>query len=134
MIEFSKFSSQMSGNQIIQLQQKDWPLRGRSYSWSPPTDVYKTETQFIIRIEIAGMSQAEIKIGIEKSNLVVAGSRKEHAGQRAYQQMEIRFGEFQSIIELPKGLDLEKSEANYEDGFLTIIFPFLKAIKVKIKG
>jgi HSP20 family molecular chaperone IbpA len=48
--------------------------------------------------------------------------------------MEIRFGDFNATIELPKGLALENSEADYEDGFLTISIPYTKATTIQIKG
>jgi HSP20 family molecular chaperone IbpA len=48
--------------------------------------------------------------------------------------MEIRFGEFNATVELPKGLSLENAVADYDDGFLTIIIPHSKATTIQVKG
>ena len=105
----------------------------RFYSWNPPTDVFETEKALVIRMEIAGMDKSDISIGIEKNQLSISGFRKEGLSQRAFHQMEIRFGEFQSLVSLPDGLELDKSEADYEDGFLLISIPFSKATRITIK-
>jgi HSP20 family molecular chaperone IbpA len=47
--------------------------------------------------------------------------------------MEIRFGEFISVVELSGPVDLEKTKAEYEDGFLWVVLPKLKPTKVKPK-
>jgi HSP20 family protein len=48
--------------------------------------------------------------------------------------MEIRFGEFSTAIELPLGVDVSKTEADYKDGFLNVILPKLKPTNIIIKG
>lgn len=105
----------------------------RYYSWNPPTDVFESENSLVIRMEIAGMDKSDISIGIENNRLSISGTRKESSSLKAYHQMEISFGEFQSLVNLPDGLDLDQSDAKYEDGFLLITIPFNRATKVKIK-
>ena len=91
--------------------------------WQPPTDVSETEDSILIRVEIAGMRDAEFAISLEKRLLVIRGVR--HAGEQhgAYLQMEIQSGEFVSIVELPTAVDHERVEAEYKDGFLSVILP-----------
>jgi HSP20 family molecular chaperone IbpA len=48
--------------------------------------------------------------------------------------MEIRYGEFSAGVELPPGLDIQHAQAEYENGFLTIIFPKLKPTGITIQG
>jgi HSP20 family molecular chaperone IbpA len=54
--------------------------------------------------------------------------------RRAYHQMEIRFGEFSSSVEVPAGVDVSKAEADYEDGFLNVVLPKITATKLNVKG
>lgn len=130
----NKITDPMKTPTMIRFQSKGWQVNSRSFTWSPPTDVFETSTNLIIQIEIAGMSQSDILVNFEDEFLIVNGMRKESLERHAYRQMEIRYGEFSSIVGLPKGLDLENTKAEYEDGFLTISIPFSKATKIKIKG
>jgi HSP20 family protein len=111
-----------------------WQVGVHSYAWSPPTDVFETDASFVIRVEVAGMSGSDFTINVEDNCLVISGIRSESSERRTYHQMEIRFGEFSTAIELPLGVDVNKAEADYEDGFLNVILPKLKPTNINIKG
>ena len=111
-----------------------WQVSVHSYEWSPPTDVYETDASFVVRVEAAGMRDSEFKINAEDNFLVISGIRSESPERRVYHQMEIRFGEFSTAVELPLGVDVSKAEAEYEDGFLNVILPKLKPTNISIKG
>jgi HSP20 family protein len=111
-----------------------WQVGIHSYAWSPPTDVFETEASFVIRLEVAGMRQSDFSIDVEDNFLIISGMRSETPERRTYHQMEIRFGEFSTAIEIPAGADVSKAEADYEDGFLNIIIPKVTPTTVNIKG
>lgn len=111
-----------------------WQVGIHSYEWSPPTDVYETDVSFVVRVEAAGMRQSDFTINAEDNFLVISGVRSESPERRVYRQMEIRFGEFSTTVELPIGVDVSKAEADYEDGFLNVILPKLKPTNINIKG
>jgi HSP20 family protein len=111
-----------------------WQVAVHSYAWSPPTDAYETEVSFVVRVEVAGMRRSDFTINAEDSLLVISGTRSEQPERRAYHQMEIRFGEFSTAVELPFGLDVGKAKAEYGDGFLTVVVPKLKPTDIPIKG
>jgi HSP20 family protein len=101
--------------------------------WSPPTDVYETEDQYIVRIEVAGMREADFEITFDKGTLIVRGVRTDVPEKRGYHQMEIHFGKFTSSIAIPGPIDLDNSKAEYQDGFLMINLPKLKTTDIKIE-
>jgi HSP20 family protein len=111
-----------------------WQVSVHSYAWSPPTDVYETEASFVVRVEVAGMHESDFAINVEDNFLVISGVRSESPEWRAYRQMEIRFGEFSTAVELPPGVDVSKADADYKNGFLNVILPKLKPTNVAIKG
>jgi HSP20 family protein len=111
-----------------------WQVNLHSYAWSPPTDVYETEASYVVRVEVAGMRESDFSINAEDNFLVISGVRAETPEWRAYRQMEIRFGEFSTAIELPVGVDVNKADADYKDGFLRVVLPKLKPTNVTIKG
>jgi len=78
------------------------------------------------------MRQSDFSINIEKNYLVISGVRADLPERRAYHQMEIRFGEFSTAVELPSSVDVERAEAEYEDGFLTVVLPKIKPAEIRI--
>lgn len=100
-----------------------WHVRTQSHVWSPPTDLYETEDAYIVRVEIAGMRQRDFSITLENNFLTISATRPDTPERRAYHQMEVRFGEFSTVVVLPGAVDAEASGAEYEDGFLIISLP-----------
>ncbi len=94
-----------------------------AHAWRPPTDVFYTEEAVFVRLEIAGMQPSDFNILVQDSLLVVFGTRPAPEQRGAYQQMEIRFGEFRSEVELTVPVRVEEAQAEYRDGFLTISLP-----------
>jgi HSP20 family protein len=103
------------------LQTVSWHVR--SNIWSPPTDVYETQENYVIKVEIAGMRDEDFEVAFENNVLRISGYRPDLNERRAYHQMEIRFGRFELALELPITVDLEHATAEYKDGFLVIVLP-----------
>ena len=95
----------------------------RSNVWRPPTDVYETQTNVIVKMEIAGMRDEDLEVVIQDDLLLITGSRTDSTERKAYHQMEIPFGKFSVGIELTSRVDTENATAEYKDGFLTIQLP-----------
>jgi HSP20 family protein len=94
-----------------------------SHLWSPPTDQYETEEAYVVRVEIAGMQEGQFEVSLENKTLFISGSRPDFPVRRAYQQMEIRYGKFETALSLPGHVNIEQVSAEYKDGFLTVILP-----------
>lgn len=100
------------------LQTVNWQVR--SGVWCPPTDVYETAENFVVRIEIAGMREEDFEVAIENRVLTVSGVRPGSSERCAYHQMEIGFGRFDIMVDIPVTIDIESSVAEYKDGFLMV--------------
>ena len=105
----------------------------QSSQWSPPTDMYETEKDYVVRVEVAGMREADFEVTFESGFLLVNGTRPDVHERRAYHQMEIRFGKFSTAIAVPGPVDLDKSVAEYKDGFLTVLLQKEKPTEMKIE-
>lgn len=97
--------------------------QARTNIWNPPTDIYQTEHGYVIKVEIAGMREDDFEVILGNNSLVIGGNRPDSSERRAYHQMEIQFGKFEIVVELPDPVDVEKASAEYKDGFLTIQLP-----------
>ncbi|MEJ5240697.1 MAG: Hsp20/alpha crystallin family protein [Anaerolineales bacterium] len=110
-----------------------WQVQVRPAIWSPPTDVYETEDAYVVRVEIAGMREEDFEITLEGNYLLIQGQRPDTSERRAYHQMEIRFGRFASIVELPPAVDTQRVEAEYHNGFLFVTLPKARPNLLKIQ-
>ena len=108
-----------------------WQMQVSSKVWSPPTDMYETEDAYIVRVEIAGMGEADFTVSVEENFLIISGSRPDVQERRAYHQMEIRCGKFTSAVSLHDPIDLENASAEYEDGFFVVVLPKLKSSEIE---
>lgn len=113
----------MNETQHLTPEGSQWRIITRPHIWRPPTDVYETEDNIVVRIEIAGMKESDFSISLEDRFLTIRGIRGDVIEKRAYHQMEIPFGEFVSEVELPSAIILESVEAVYRDGYLRIVLP-----------
>jgi len=100
--------------------------------WRPPTDVYEDANAFVVRMEIPGVGQDDIKIAIENDRLIIQGRRIDPARKNKVQfrQMEINYGRFQRVIPLPDPVDESQIQATYNDGFLEVVLVKLTAKKI----
>ena len=114
------------------LQTISWHVR--SNIWSPPTDVYETEENYVIKVEVAGMRDEDFEVAFEDRILMVRGYRPDLNERCAYHQMEIRFGRFELAVEIPGSVDMEKASAEYKDGFLKIVLPKSNAEQDKVEN
>src|SRR4030043_358468 len=87
-----------------------WRIISRPHAWRPPTDVYETDSAIIIRLEVAGMRESDFPISLVERSLTIRGIRQDTSERRAYHQLEIAFGEFNSEVELPYTIISEKVE------------------------
>ena len=94
-------------------------------SWVPNTDVYITDGGLVIKVELSGMKREDLELMVEGNQLRISGQRPDccRAPRCKFLVMEINYGPFESVIELPPGYDLSRAKAAYQNGFLRIDVP-----------
>ncbi|HXC37263.1 MAG TPA: Hsp20/alpha crystallin family protein [Candidatus Acidoferrales bacterium] len=104
-------------------------VSGRGGHWVPNTDVYSTDEGLVIKVELAGMKSDSLEITVEGNRLRIAGNRPDgcRAPKCSFLVMEISYGPFESVIELPPAYDLTRAKACYMNGFLRIDVPAAKS-------
>lgn len=111
----------------------------QSTPWQPPTDVYETAKDIIVKIAVSGLRPEDISLVLSDYMLTVRGKREDNAPHQkmCFYQVEIRYGYFERKIRIPKNIDANNIQATYENGFITIIIPkaekiFSSTISIKI--
>jgi HSP20 family protein len=91
----------------------------------PAADVYETEEEVIVLVEMAGIPGAELVVEIEGRTLHLRGERRPLPGRpnMSYSQMEIAHGPFRRELSLPADVDAKAASAGYRDGILEVILP-----------
>jgi HSP20 family protein len=93
--------------------------------WIPNTDVYDADGNLVIKVELSGMHREDLELTIEGNRLMISGQRPD--GSRGpkckFLVMEINYGPFECVFEIPAGYDLSQAKAAYQNGFLRIDVP-----------
>ena len=100
---------------------------GGQTHWIPNTDVYVTEEGLVVKVELSGMRREDLELAVEGHRLLITGQRPD--GCRVpgikFLVMEIDYGSFECVIEIPKGYDLSQAKAAYQNGFLRVDVPVI---------
>lgn len=90
--------------------------------WRPATDVYETDRDFIIQMDLSGMVRDDIQVYLEGDFVLIKGVRSNIAGpgKKHFHKMEIQVGPFERHVRLPDHVDTSTVRASYEAGFLFV--------------
>jgi HSP20 family protein len=101
--------------------------RGGQTHWIPNTDVYTTNDSLVVKVELAGMRREDLELAVEGNRLVITGQRPDGCRTRGskFLVMEINYGSFECVIEIPTGYELSQAKATYQNGFLRVDVPLL---------
>jgi HSP20 family protein len=110
----------------------DTPVaNGGTRRWVPAMDLVETGEDFVLRADLPGLSQEDVKIELEDNTLTVSGERKaEHeAREEGFYRLERAFGSFSRSLTLPMGVNGEAVTAAFTHGVLEIHIPKPEAAK-----
>jgi len=110
-------------------------------SFVPPVDIYETEQNIVLKLEVPGIDQKDLDIRIENNTITVRGERKfeNEVKEENFHRVERRYGNFQRSFSLPNTVSTENVTADYENGILKITLAKRaeakpKQIKVNVGG
>jgi HSP20 family protein len=101
--------------------------------WVPGTDVYSTDEGIVVKVELPGMKSENLEITVEGSRLRISGTRPDgcRPPKCTFLIMEISYGPFETVLDLPAGFDLGQAKAVYVNGFLRIDVPAARQLHSK---
>lgn len=110
--------------------------------FAPTADVYETEKEIVVRLELAGVKNKDIFVSIRDNLLLIRGFRREEeppkGEKRSYHKMEINVGPFKRNIHLPCEVNPGQMKMTYKLGVLEVQMQKAqakrpKAIEIKIQ-
>jgi len=93
--------------------------------WMPSMDLVETAEGYVLRADLPGVKQDDVKLEVEDNVLTIAGERRaEHTeSTEGYVRLERAFGSFARTLTLPRGVDAEAVTAAFADGVLEVHVP-----------
>jgi len=94
-------------------------------TWQPAVDIFETDREVVVLVELAGLKEDEIEVIVHNDLLTIKGERRDvkQGIKRTYSQMEILWGPFERSIALPANINADQIKAFYEAGILEVVLP-----------
>ena len=98
-------------------------------NWVPAIDVFEREGNLVVRAELPGVDNEDVKVMMTDDGLVIEGERKEEReeNREGFYRTERSYGHFYRLIPLPDGVDTEQVRADFNNGVLEITVPIPQA-------
>jgi HSP20 family protein len=103
-------------------------------AWTPPVDLCEMSDAIVIRIELPGVRQEDLRVSILDNALKIEGRKQRVAPSGAEAEKPLRFvclersyGSFARTIALKWPVEVEKISADLVDGVLQIRLPKTKS-------
>ncbi|TBF82166.1 Hsp20/alpha crystallin family protein [Rhizobium leguminosarum] len=88
-------------------------------------DLVESEKAFELSAELPGVDAKDLDVTLADGVLTIKGEKNEtkEEKEKDYYLSERRYGSFHRSLELPRGVDSEKIEANFSNGVLKVSLP-----------
>ena len=99
---------------------RHWP-----FTWTPPCDIYETDKEIVLKMELPEMRKEDVHVTFENNVLTLRGERKfeEAVDRENYHRIERKYGEFWRVFTLPAFVESAKILAEFKQGILTVTLP-----------
>ena len=101
--------------------------------WLPPCDIYETDQEIVLKIELPEMKKDDVRLTLENNVLTLRGERRFEAKveRENYHRVERNYGQFLRSFALPTFVEGKKIFAEFNEGVLTVTMPKNKAATSK---
>jgi HSP20 family protein len=101
------------------------PANGGGRRWMPAMDLVETEDHFVLKADLPGLEEYDVKIELKDDVLTVSGERQAEHEERqdGYHRVERAYGGFSRSLSLPQGIDADKVQAAFDKGVLEVRIP-----------
>lgn len=96
-----------------------------SRQWSPRMDLSETDEEYRLKMDLPGVSKDNLNLSAQNHRLRIQGEREEEAKEEEedFLRVERSRGSFYRNVAFPDTADLERAEAEFENGTLTVHVP-----------
>jgi HSP20 family protein len=104
--------------------------------WEPAVDVFETEKAIIVRVELAGVSSADVRVSVDGEWLLVRGERfpSSDAEVQRLHRLEIACGPFERRLRIQIPFDRDQVAASLDEGILRIELRKAVPQRIEVRG
>ncbi len=99
--------------------------------WRMPMDAYMTDDAIIINMELPGVHPDDVNITLENNILTISGELHPRDEEHNYFLRERPAGRFERAMSVSTPVDVNRVEAVFKDGVLTLTLPKAEEVKPK---
>jgi HSP20 family protein len=101
------------------------PFRHADFETMPAVDVTETDKAYEIAAELPGLDEKNVEVKVANGVLTIRGEKHDEKEEKKkdYYMRERSFGTFQRMFQIPDGVDLDKIDASFKKGVLTVTLP-----------
>jgi HSP20 family protein len=101
--------------------------------FEPAVDIYETPQEMVIRLELAGMRKEDFSITLNRQELIIRGCRRFLASDpvERFHRLEINYGKFEQRFHLPRSIEENNIQADYNNGILEVRLPWRPSAPAK---
>jgi HSP20 family protein len=95
-------------------------------AWTPAVDIKETNNDLRLDLELPGLKPEDVELTAENGVLTIRGekrSERKEGEENRYHLVERSYGSFMRSFTLPKGVDENQIQADFENGILSIHIP-----------
>ena len=104
---------------------------------APAVDIVDLDDAIEVRAELPGIDQKDIDVEISEGTLTIRAEKREEKEEgkkeNHFYLSERHYGSFQRMLRLPEAADVDKADASFANGVLTVRFPKTKEALKKPK-
>ena len=91
----------------------------------PSMDLVETDTHYVLKADLPGLSEEDVAIEVADNVLTVTGERKSEVEEKkdGYRRVERSFGSFRRSLRIPEGVDADAISARFDKGVLEVSVP-----------
>ena len=118
-------------NRLSRVFGNTWDNTAPAGNWIPAVNVEEAADELLLTAELPGMREEDVTVNIENNILTIRGEKREayEAGgeegdeEHNYHVSERRYGSFHRSFTLPRSVQPDAIEAEFDSGILTVRLP-----------
>jgi HSP20 family protein len=93
--------------------------------WHPAMDLVETDEHFVLRADLPGVDENDVKVELEDNVLTISGERRHEQEVRngGCYRIERASGAFARTLTLPEGVEADAVQASFDKGVLEVRIP-----------
>ncbi len=101
---------------------------------SPRLNVEENENEWIVSAELPGVTKEDVKVNFQDGILSLSGEKKfeKEDKDKNYHRVERSYGKFTRSLRITNSIVVDKIDAQFKDGVLSITLPKAEEAKPKL--